>query len=164
MTPNSTEITYMVETGFAYLRDMLAKVEVTTIWVRDKAGVRKVCNVSLREDSWVSAITPDSLVLSRKEKDKGRTAKKKSKIEKKMHWIDSIKLWIDGGLKIARDCKETPTAILRLWLHIIIMYRVRCLTCSRMFCSRSSFCFSLIGFLISTSNGSPTTCSSSVRK
>ena len=92
----------MVETGFAYLRDMLAKVEVTTIWVRDKAGVRKVCNVSLREDSWVSAITPDSLVLSRKEKDKRRTTKKKSKIEKKMHWID-IKLWIDGGLKIARE-------------------------------------------------------------
>ena len=29
VTPNSTEITYIIETGFTYLRNMLAKVEVT---------------------------------------------------------------------------------------------------------------------------------------
>ena len=28
MMPNTTEITYMIETGFTHLRNMLAKIEV----------------------------------------------------------------------------------------------------------------------------------------
>ena len=34
MAANSTEITYIIETGFAYLRNMLTKVEVA---VKDNA-------------------------------------------------------------------------------------------------------------------------------
>ena len=37
MTPNSTKITNMIETGFTYLRDMLAKVEIT---VKDNFKIR----------------------------------------------------------------------------------------------------------------------------
>ena len=46
MTPNSTKITDMIETGFTYLRDMLAKVEVT---VKETPRLRTVSdgNVSL---------------------------------------------------------------------------------------------------------------------
>ena len=33
VTPNSTEITYIIETGFTYLSNKLAKVEVT---IKDK--------------------------------------------------------------------------------------------------------------------------------
>ena len=39
MTPNSTEITLLVETGFAYLRNMLAEVEGT---VKTTPRLRKV--------------------------------------------------------------------------------------------------------------------------
>ena len=38
MTPNSTEITNVIETGFTYLRNMLAKVEVT---IKDNTKIAK---------------------------------------------------------------------------------------------------------------------------
>ena len=43
MTPNSKEVTYIIETGFTYLRNMLAKVEVT---IKDKT---KITNSTLYE-------------------------------------------------------------------------------------------------------------------
>ena len=49
MALNSMEITYMIETGFAYLRNMLAKVEVT---VKDK------------QFNWKMADDPISLLFS----------------------------------------------------------------------------------------------------
>ena len=75
-----------------------------------KQGFRKkVCYVSLIEDSWPLERRPDRLVHYSTE---GELPGKNRRRRKKMGWIENIKHWTDGGLKVANGIYFTPFLII----------------------------------------------------